>query len=220
MDEVSLGAATMVGELKDGEVREYEIHPEDFGLQMVSQPRAEGGTTRSESKAMLLERAGQQAGRRARHRHAERGRGAVCGERASIDRGRHARARARRSRAARRARRSTTASRVHAAIRRQQQSTCEPTMSDILDRIIAVKREEIRAAEQSAPLEELRLEASARDHARFRRRVAREACGGSGRGDRRSEEGEPVAKACCARTSCRPTSRVRTRTAARPACRC
>ena len=27
MDEVSLGAATMVGELKDGEVTEYEIHP-------------------------------------------------------------------------------------------------------------------------------------------------------------------------------------------------
>ncbi|TDP62434.1 anthranilate phosphoribosyltransferase [Roseateles toxinivorans] len=36
MDEVSLGAATMVGELKDGHVREYEIHPEDFGLRMVS----------------------------------------------------------------------------------------------------------------------------------------------------------------------------------------
>ena len=36
-------------------------------------------------------------------------------------------------------------------------------MSDILDRIIAVKREEVRAAEQSAPLEELRLEASSRD---------------------------------------------------------
>ncbi len=34
MDEVSLGAATMVGELVDGEIREYEIHPEDFGLQM------------------------------------------------------------------------------------------------------------------------------------------------------------------------------------------
>ena len=28
MDEVSLGAATLVGELKDGEIREYEIHPE------------------------------------------------------------------------------------------------------------------------------------------------------------------------------------------------
>lgn len=34
MDEVSLGAATMVGELVNGEIREYEIHPEDFGLQM------------------------------------------------------------------------------------------------------------------------------------------------------------------------------------------
>ena len=36
MDEVSLGAATMVGEYKDGEIREYEIHPEDFGFAMAS----------------------------------------------------------------------------------------------------------------------------------------------------------------------------------------
>jgi anthranilate phosphoribosyltransferase len=36
MDEVSLGAATMVGELKNGEISEYEIHPEDFGLPMAS----------------------------------------------------------------------------------------------------------------------------------------------------------------------------------------
>lgn len=36
MDEVSLGAATMVGELKAGEITEYEIHPEDFGLPMAS----------------------------------------------------------------------------------------------------------------------------------------------------------------------------------------
>jgi anthranilate phosphoribosyltransferase len=36
MDEVSLGAATMVGELVNGEIREYEIHPEDFGLSMIS----------------------------------------------------------------------------------------------------------------------------------------------------------------------------------------
>jgi indole-3-glycerol phosphate synthase len=36
-------------------------------------------------------------------------------------------------------------------------------MSDILERIIAVKREEVRAAGLSAPLEELRLKASARD---------------------------------------------------------
>jgi len=36
MDEVSLGAATLIGELKDGVVREYEIHPEDFGMAMIS----------------------------------------------------------------------------------------------------------------------------------------------------------------------------------------
>ena len=54
MDEVSLGAATMVGELKDGEVREYEIHPEDFGLRMVSN-RGLKVADAVESKAMLLE---------------------------------------------------------------------------------------------------------------------------------------------------------------------
>lgn len=36
MDEISLGAATLVGELRDGQVREYDIHPEDFGLAMAS----------------------------------------------------------------------------------------------------------------------------------------------------------------------------------------
>ena len=36
MDEVSLGAATLVGELKDGHITEYEIHPEDFGMAMAS----------------------------------------------------------------------------------------------------------------------------------------------------------------------------------------
>ena len=40
-------------------------------------------------------------------------------------------------------------------------------MSDILNRIIDVKRQEVRVAQQSAPLEKLRLEASARDHRDF-----------------------------------------------------
>jgi indole-3-glycerol phosphate synthase len=40
-------------------------------------------------------------------------------------------------------------------------------MSDILDRIIGVKREEVRIAQQSAPLEELRLQASTRDRRDF-----------------------------------------------------
>jgi anthranilate phosphoribosyltransferase len=52
MDEVSLGAATMVGELKNGEVSEYEIHPEDFGLTMASN-RALRVETPAQSKAML-----------------------------------------------------------------------------------------------------------------------------------------------------------------------
>jgi anthranilate phosphoribosyltransferase len=53
MDEVSLGAATLVGELKDGVVREYEIHPEDFGMTMSSN-RALKVEDAQSSKAMLL----------------------------------------------------------------------------------------------------------------------------------------------------------------------
>lgn len=54
MDEVSLGAATLVGELKDGQVTEYEIHPEDFGLAMSSN-RALRVETAEQSRAMLLD---------------------------------------------------------------------------------------------------------------------------------------------------------------------
>lgn len=53
MDEISLGAATLVGELKNGQILEYEIHPEDFGLRMVSH-RGLKVRDRDESKAMLL----------------------------------------------------------------------------------------------------------------------------------------------------------------------
>lgn len=52
MDEVSLGAATLVGELKNGEITEYEIHPEDFGLQMMSN-RSIRVETPEQSLAML-----------------------------------------------------------------------------------------------------------------------------------------------------------------------
>jgi anthranilate phosphoribosyltransferase len=54
MDEVSLGAATMVGELRNGEIREYEIHPEDFGLSMVSN-RGLKVADAAESREMVLE---------------------------------------------------------------------------------------------------------------------------------------------------------------------
>ncbi|OWT59309.1 anthranilate phosphoribosyltransferase [Candidimonas nitroreducens] len=54
MDEASLGASTLVGELKDGQVREYEIHPEDFGMSMVSN-RSIKVANREDSAQMLLE---------------------------------------------------------------------------------------------------------------------------------------------------------------------
>ncbi|HWU85463.1 MAG TPA: anthranilate phosphoribosyltransferase, partial [Rhodocyclaceae bacterium] len=53
MDEITLGAPTMVGELKNGEISEYEIHPEDLGFAMSSN-RSLRVANADESKAMLL----------------------------------------------------------------------------------------------------------------------------------------------------------------------
>jgi len=61
MDEVSLGAATMVGELKNGQISEYEIHPEDFGLPMASN-RALKVETPEQSRLMLMSVLDNQAG--------------------------------------------------------------------------------------------------------------------------------------------------------------
>ena len=54
MDEASLGAGTLVGELKNGVISEYEIHPEDFGLTMTSNRsiKVEG---KEESRERVLE---------------------------------------------------------------------------------------------------------------------------------------------------------------------
>jgi anthranilate phosphoribosyltransferase len=61
MDEISLGAATMVGELQNGQIREYEIHPEDFGLPMSSN-RSLKVDTPEQSRNMLLSVLDNQAG--------------------------------------------------------------------------------------------------------------------------------------------------------------
>jgi anthranilate phosphoribosyltransferase len=53
LDEISLGGATLVGELRDGKVREYEIEPEQFGIPMASIRNLRVGDA-AESKAMLL----------------------------------------------------------------------------------------------------------------------------------------------------------------------
>ena len=54
MDEISLGAFTLVGELRHGVVHEYEIEPEDYGLAMASSRNLRVENV-DESKAMLLE---------------------------------------------------------------------------------------------------------------------------------------------------------------------
>jgi anthranilate phosphoribosyltransferase len=54
MDELSLGAASLVGELRDGKVREYEVHPEDFGIGMAASRNLRVADA-AESKVMLIE---------------------------------------------------------------------------------------------------------------------------------------------------------------------
>jgi len=54
MDEITLGASTLVGELIDGVVREYEIHPEDFGIPMASN-RSLRVADAAESKTKVLQ---------------------------------------------------------------------------------------------------------------------------------------------------------------------
>ncbi len=54
MDELSLGAGTLVGELRDGKVREFELHPEDFGIAMAHSRNLQVAGP-GESKRMLLQ---------------------------------------------------------------------------------------------------------------------------------------------------------------------
>ncbi|HAY28598.1 MAG TPA: anthranilate phosphoribosyltransferase, partial [Candidatus Accumulibacter sp.] len=53
LDEISISGETLVGELKNGRVEEYSVHPEQFNLP-VHDPRVLRVATVEESKAMLL----------------------------------------------------------------------------------------------------------------------------------------------------------------------
>ena len=53
LDEISISGQTIIGELKDGKVQEYTVHPERFGLP-VHDPRALRVSTVEESRAMLI----------------------------------------------------------------------------------------------------------------------------------------------------------------------
>jgi len=54
LDEVTLGGATMIGELVNGEIREYEIHPEDFGMSMFASRNLQVANA-NESKEKIFE---------------------------------------------------------------------------------------------------------------------------------------------------------------------
>jgi anthranilate phosphoribosyltransferase len=53
MDEISLGAPTLIGELKDGKISEYEIQPETFGFSPAATTTLRVDNA-NESKTMLL----------------------------------------------------------------------------------------------------------------------------------------------------------------------
>ena len=61
LDEISVAGPTLIGELKDNEVREYQIKPADFGLDThdAASIRVDGA---EQSKAMLLEALANKAG--------------------------------------------------------------------------------------------------------------------------------------------------------------
>ena len=53
LDEISLGAGTLVGELSDGNIREYDIHPEDFGIRMTASRNFEVKNAEESKKQVL-----------------------------------------------------------------------------------------------------------------------------------------------------------------------
>ena len=53
LDEISISGKTMIGELKDGKIEEYSVHPERFGL-ALHDPRALCVDTVEASRAMVL----------------------------------------------------------------------------------------------------------------------------------------------------------------------
>jgi anthranilate phosphoribosyltransferase len=61
MDEISLAGPTLVGELRDGQVREYDVEPSQFGLAVADSTalRVEGP---AQSKAMVLRALANEAG--------------------------------------------------------------------------------------------------------------------------------------------------------------
>ncbi len=61
LDEISISGETLVGELVNGEINEYRVHPSDFGMELYDR-RAIQVNTVAESKEMILAVLGNQPG--------------------------------------------------------------------------------------------------------------------------------------------------------------
>ena len=222
MDEVSLGAATMVGELKDGEVREYEIHPEDFGLRMISNRGLKvDGRARIEGDAAGGAR--QHRGHAARDRRAQCRRRALRGERGRDRSPRASSGRATPSRRAPRGASSTSSSPQRRSSARAPNEAAAASRSRHPDqRILATKAEEVIAAERARPFAEVEAAARARRGAAriSNGALRREDRGGRAGGDRRDQEGEPEPGRVAPTIRSRRHRAHATSGRARPACRC
>jgi anthranilate phosphoribosyltransferase len=161
MDEMSLSGETAVGELKDGEVREYVVHPSDFGLP-VYDSRVLKVANKEESVQCIQRALANEDGPGARRGAAQRRRGAVLRQRGQ-QRGRR-RARAREAVASGRALAKLS---QFVAVTNKFGRLAWLMMSDILQRIVAVKRRGSgRAAKAVRSLASLRAEAESADRRR------------------------------------------------------
>ena len=152
MDEISLSGETLVGELKDGEVREYTVHPSDFGLP-VYDSRVLRVANKEESVQCIQRALANEDGPDPRCRAAQRRccpllrRHRVVGDR---------RREARREAVA--SGRAMAKLSQFVSVSNKFRAASRP-MSDILQRIVAVKREEVAAARARRSLASLRADA-------------------------------------------------------------
>ena len=54
MDEITVTGSTKVAELQDGEIAEYDLHPEDFGVKTRSHEELRGGASAAENAEITL----------------------------------------------------------------------------------------------------------------------------------------------------------------------
>ena len=54
VDEITVTGSTKVAELRDGQIREYELNPEDFGMQIYSSEEIKGGSAATENAEITL----------------------------------------------------------------------------------------------------------------------------------------------------------------------